>query len=142
MKWYEINHKRFVLEYIKIKNKYPDFLLHKINDDLVWDGEVKFFNNMPLKIRIVLEDSYPVVAPKIFPIDSNIPKEQWGHEWHKWEEGNICYVNPKDWSQKYYLVEIIDKVKVWNFNFFCYKNELVPQMPDVGLAFNADEGDI
>lgn len=144
MKWYEADKKRLVLEYEKVKSKYPQFKLGIYEGCLAWEGEIHFDSEdkdfIPLKVRIIYDDSYPISPPKVFPIEPKIPDNLWGHEWHRWEEGNICYVNPKNWSINYYTVDVISKVQTWYINFLLYAFKKIDKMPDVGIATISDKG--
>ncbi len=138
MYWFEADKRRFVLEYIKVNNKYPDFILNIEDDEVIYKGEVNLLPQgvtaPPLEIQIICKDSYPVTEPKIYPLCPNIPKECYGHNWHRWKDGKICFIHPKMWTINYFLVEAIEKVEIWYFNFLAYVNNLIEDMPDEGLA--------
>ena len=147
MKWYDSDKKRFVLEYEKIKAKYPQLKLAIYKDCISWEGVIHFDPKhnedkefISLKVRIVCDDSYPIKAPKVFPIEPEIPEELWGHKWHRWKDGNICYVNPKDWNIDYYVVDVVSKVHAWFVNFLLYTFKIIDKMPDVGMADILEEG--
>ncbi len=138
MKWYEVDKKRLVIEYERVKRKYPQFNLLYFENGLAWEGTIYLDSDdneyVPLKIRIIYDVTYPVKAPKVFPIEPEIPEELWGHEWHKWKEGNICYINPKKWNINYYTVDIIEKIEMWYRNFLLLLFGKIKEMPDIGFA--------
>jgi hypothetical protein len=138
MKWFEIDKKRVLMEYIRVKNKYPIFELYIHGECLAWKGEVNLIpidvESPPLKIRIIYSEGYPVVAPSVEPIEPSIPDSFRGHEWHRWMDGDICYVRPKYWILNYDAADIISKVETWYFNYLAYKSKLIDKMPEVGIA--------
>ncbi|MEW6663005.1 MAG: hypothetical protein ACOY9Y_01150 [Bacillota bacterium] len=145
MKWYEIDKPRVVWEYEKIRSKYPSFKLNKYEQKLAWEGEVNVIpaglQEPPLQIRVICPEGYPVRPPDVFPISPEIPKEMWGHKWHRWEVGKLCFVNPSDWCVGYNIAEVIEKIEMWYFNFLAFKNGLIDKMPDVGWANVEVKGD-
>ena len=136
MKWYEIDKKRLVLEYLKMKEKYPQLELKIIENQLQWEGEINSCGNISLVgiIRVEYKDSFPFIPPRVYFIKPQIPAHLWGHKWHRWEDGRICFVNPDKWSMNYYAVDIVDKVVQWYTNFILYITKQIEKMPDVGIA--------
>jgi len=138
MKWHELDKTRLVLEFERIKKFYPSFQICKDEDNIAWEGAVSLIpegiNEPPLRIRIILGEGFPVVAPKIKPISPEIPEEVWGHQWHRWEDGYLCYVKPHLWKVVYHITDIIEKAEMWYFNYLAYKHKLVDKMPDSGFA--------
>lgn len=138
MEWYEIDKKRVVMEYIQVKIKYPMFQLYIREKKLIWEGEVNLIpqsiKSPPLKVRIVYPEGYPAVAPYVEPIEPHIPEAFCGHEWHRWYDGEICYLKPIYWIINYEVVDVISKVEIWYYNYLAYKNNLIDKMPDVGIA--------
>lgn len=138
MNWYEFDKNRVVLEYLKMQSKYPKFILCKYEGKLAWEGEVNLIPEgieaMPLKVRLIYTDGFPITAPKVYPLEPELPKEMWGHKWHRWEEGYLCYVQPKLWNMRYAAVDIVGKIEVWYFNFLAFSFKLIDKMPDEGMS--------
>ncbi|QOX63893.1 hypothetical protein FRZ06_11395 [Anoxybacterium hadale] len=138
MSWYDYDKTRVVLEYRLMYKKYPSYVLCKFEEKLAWEGEVTLIpegiDAEPMKVRLVYPEGYPVRPPKVYPLYPELPKELWGHEWHRWEGGYICHVQPKLWNVRYTAVDVIEKIHVWYFNYLAYVNKLIPKMPDEGIA--------
>lgn len=144
MNWYEFDKKRVVLEYQKMQRKYPKFTLCKYEGKLAWEGEVDLIpesvNGIPLKVRLIYPDGFPIRPPKVYPIEPDLPKELWGHKWHRWEDGNICYVSPTLWDMRFTAVEVVEKIEIWYFNFWAFISGLIDKMPDKGIADVSTKG--
>lgn len=138
MKWYEFDKSRVVLEYLEMKRKYPGFDICIYEDKLAWEGYVNLIPEgvvaVPLKVRLIYPDGYPIKPPNVYPIEPELPDDFWGHEWHRWQDGKLCYIQPKLWNMQYPAVDIVEKIEIWYFNFLAYEFKLIDKMPDVGIA--------
>ncbi|MDW7669381.1 MAG: hypothetical protein SCJ93_11200 [Bacillota bacterium] len=138
MEWYQLDKSRIVLEYLRVTKSYPDFKLIKIDKNIAWEGKVndipEGLTEPPLKIRLIYPDSYPAAPLKVQPIEPEFPDDLWGHDWHRWKEGYLCYIRPKSWEITYTAADVIDKIRIWYFNFLAYKSKMVEKMPDIGKA--------
>lgn len=138
MNWYEFDKNRVVLEYQKMQRKYPNFIFCKYEGKLAWEGEVNLIPEgveaVPLKVRLIYPNGFPIISPKVYPLEPELPKEMWGHKWHKWEDGNLCYLQPKLWNVQYTTVDVVDKIEIWYFNFLALLFKLIDKMPDEGRA--------
>ena len=138
MNWYEFDKNRVVLEYQKMQSKYPNFIICKYEGKLAWEGEVNLIPEgieaVPLKVRLIYPDGFPIIPPKVYPLEPELPKEMWGHKWHRWEDGNLCYLQPKLWNVRYTTVDVVEKIEIWYFNFLAFLFKLIDKMPDEGMA--------
>ena len=128
MRWYEVDKKRVIVEAQKIRNKYPEFKI-KMHDNLLsWEGSIALnvggTKCLPIKVKIVCEDSYPIIAPSVFPVDNALPDELVGHKWHRYTAGQICYVKPSLWDPHYYIIDIIEKLQIWYEKFVLYHMQI------------------
>lgn len=146
MYWYEFDKSRVVLECQKMQDKFPKFILSKYERKLAWEGEVNAIPEgveaVPLRIRLIYSDAFPIVPPKVYPIEPELPKDDWGHQWHRWQAGNLCYIEPTLWHMNYTAVDIIEKIEIWYFNFLAYKFGKIDMMPDTGMANIPIEGGV
>lgn len=82
MNWYEFDKNRVVLEYQKMQSKYPNFIICKYEGKLAWEGEVNLIPEgieaVPLKVRLIYPDGFPIIPPKVYPLEPELPKEMWG----------------------------------------------------------------
>jgi hypothetical protein len=136
--WFESDRNRVVREYRLVNSAYPDFELKFAEGSLVWEGQTTEYpasvDAPPLRFRVEYPNGFPVAAIRVFPISPALPPEEWGHEWHRWEDGRVCIVKPNVWDISYTARDVIEKVADWYFNYLAYKNGLIPKMPDVGRA--------
>lgn len=145
MNWYELDKERLVLEYVSMQRKYPKFILCKYEDKLAWEGEVNLIpdsiETVPLKVRLIYPDGYPIQLPEVYPIDPVIPEELLGHKWHRWYDGKLCFGRPELWNVRYTAVDVIVKIEIWYFNYLAFKYGLIDKMPDEGIANIPKKGD-
>ena len=117
---------------------YPDFEMKIVNGLLVWEGQTTArppsVEAPPLRFRVEYPTGFPVAAIKVFPISPDLPSDEWGHQWHRWEDGRVCIVKPNLWDISYTARDVIEKVADWYFNYLAYKNGLISQMPERGRA--------
>jgi len=102
MKWYEVDKKRVVQECILVKTKYPTFTICKVKDNLSWEGLVNVIpeglTEPPLKVQVICPEGYPASPPNVYPVSPEIPEGMWGHKWHRWHDGKLCYIKPINWQ--------------------------------------------
>jgi ubiquitin-protein ligase len=146
-RWHQFDPQRLVLEYIRVKKKYPSFYLVDKEGELSWHGCVASVPTgievSPLRVRIDYPSSYPALPPSVDMLGSNISPEEVGHSWHRWPRtGSICYVRPRDWQVSTTCDEVISKVEDWYFNYVAKKAGLIAEMPDIGRAelLSMDQG--
>lgn len=140
--WYEADRARLVHESRLVRASYPDFELKLKDGRLVWQGSASDIPDgieaPPLCFRVEYPTGYPVAAIRVMPLSPDLPPEEWGHEWHRWEDGRICIVKPEKWDISYTARDVIEKVTDWYFNYLAYKHGLIAQMPDAGRAVIMD----
>jgi len=138
--WFESDRNRVIREYELVRLGYPDFELKFVEGLLVWEGQTtespRSVNAPPLRFRVEYPNGFPVAAIRVSPISPAIPAGEWGHEWHRWEDGRICIVKPILWDISYTARDVIEKVTDWYFNYLAYKNGLISEMPNAGRARN------
>jgi len=140
MTWYELDHSRLVLEYLRVLRKNPCCVLNRgSNSILYWTGEVRIevgrIKPDTLVYRVEYPEDFPASYPDVFVVEPELPIEEVGHTWHRWpRRGNICYVPPGHWQVGTTADEIISKLEDWYFNYIAFKNDLIEAMPDTGRA--------
>ena len=83
-------------------------------------------------MSVVVVPSATPVSQTLFSLNPILDSTDVGHEWHRWVEGNVCYIRPRDWNIATTVDQIIDKVTDWYHNYMAVKLGLVDRMPDVG----------
>lgn len=136
--WFEADRRRLVAEVEGVRKDFPDFKLLLKDGLLTWEGEtadippgIQF---VPMRMRLIYPAGFPAAPIRVFPLQSEIPAEAWGHKWHRWEDGAVCIGHPEDWDMSYTASDVIGKVGDWYFNFVALLYELISEMPDVGRA--------
>lgn len=141
--WFEADRRRVVQEYRLVRAAYPGFALKLAEGLLVWEGETSDtppgLEAPPLRFRVEYPTGFPVAPIRVLPVSPELPHTEWGHRWHRWEDGRICIVKPTRWNLSYTACDVIDKVVDWYFNYLAYKHGLITEMPDVGRAVLAGE---
>jgi len=136
--WFAADRNRLVHEYRLVHSAYPDLELKFVDGLLTWEGETAERPTSvaapPLRFRVEYPTGFPVAAIKVFPISPALPPDEWGHEWHRWEDGRVCIVKPNLWDISYTAYDVIEKVANWYFNYLAYKHGLITKMPDTGRA--------
>ena len=136
--WFEADRGRLVKEYRLVRGAYPDFSLRPFDGRLAWEGETSDIppgvEAEPLRFRVEYPFGFPVAAIRVMPISPEFPPEEWGHKWHRWEDGRICIVHPDRWDISYTARDVIEKVVDWYLNYLAFKHGLITEMPDVGRA--------
>jgi hypothetical protein len=137
MYWYDLFPDRLALEFSRITEAEPDFTLRKTATGLLyWEGAVSDVPNgtnaPPLSFTLWYFASFPATAPAVFSVQ--IAESEVGHDWHRYLNGAICYVQLSKWQIGTTADEIIQKVRDWYFNYVAKKHGLIDAMPDIGRA--------
>ena len=88
----------------------------------------------PLEISVIYPEAFPTRPPVVKVIRPALSPSEVGHQWHRWLEGNVCFIRPTEWSIATTADEVISKVSDWYFNYVAVKRGLIPTMPDSGRA--------
>jgi hypothetical protein len=138
MTWYELFPHRLVLETIRVRSSDSSFLLKRLGGTLYWEGRAleipEGAEAPPLHFLVVYPEAFPATPPGVEIISPELSSTEWGHEWHRWWNGNVCYVRPSRWQVSSSADEIIKKVGDWYFNYVAKKQGMITKMPDVGRA--------
>jgi hypothetical protein len=136
--WYHLFPHRLVLETMRVKTCGLPFVLKRLDDILYWEGRThtvpEGVDAPPLHFLVVYPEAFPAIPPNVEVVSPDLDPAEWGHEWHRWWDGNVCYVRPSRWQVSTTADEIIKKVEDWYFNYTAKKEGLIGKMPDVGKA--------
>jgi len=136
--WYQLSPGRLVLEWKRVKSLGRDFVLKRVLTSLYWECETFDVPGgvaaPPLKYLVLYPDAFPALPPHVEIQSPSISLEELGHDWHRWYNGNICYVRPSKWLVSTTADEVIMKIEDWYFNYTAKKAGLIDKMPDVGRA--------
>jgi hypothetical protein len=136
--WYELFPERLVLEVDRVHAYDKSLILKRFGTTLYWDCrsfEVPIgIHAPPLHFRIVYTEAFPAQCPSVLIVSPELSAFEWGHNWHRWEDGNVCYVRPVKWQVSTTADEIASKVRDWYFNYTAKKYKLIEHMPDLGRA--------
>lgn len=136
--WFNADPLRLVREYELVHSAYPEFQLGMKDGLLMWEGQTSAIpprvDSPPLIFRVEYPSGFPIAAIKVFPLSPALPPEEWGHDWHRWQDGRVCIVKPRLWDISYTARDVIAKVGDWYFNYLAYKHKLIAEMPNVGRA--------
>jgi len=136
--WFEADRRRLVSEFRLVRGAHPTFPLRLADGQLAWECETSDIPEgveaEPLRYRVEYPAGFPAAAIRVMPVSPALPPEDWGHEWHRWEDGRVCIVHPDRWNVSYTALDVIEKVSDWYFNYLALKHGLIEEMPDVGRA--------
>ncbi len=139
MTWYELDKARLVLEYSRVKARFAAFQLKRRTDNqLFWEGALNV--SLPcghaesIELQLIYPEAFPAKPPSVGIVRPLLDPAEVGHQWHRWREGNICFVHPRDWNIASTADEVIEKVGDWYFNYVAFKRGLISAMPLVGRA--------
>jgi hypothetical protein len=90
--------------------------------------------HVPAEVMIWYPEAFPAVHPDVFILSPEIPAAEFGHSWHRWKDGKICFVQPSHWNLATTADEVIEKIADWYFNYAAKKAGLIDEMPAVGRA--------
>lgn len=136
--WFEADRRRLVSEFRLVRGTHPAFPLGLADGQLAWECETSDVPDgveaEPLRFRVEYPAGFPAAAIRVMPISPALPPENWGHKWHRWEDGRVCIVHLDRWDVSYTALDVIEKVSDWYFNYLALKHDLIKEMPDVGRA--------
>src|SRR5258706_9029514 len=136
--WYDLFPHRLVLERIRVEASEPSFVLKRLRGALYWEGRAieipEGTDAPPLHFLVEYPEAFPASLPWVEIISPELSPTEWGHEWHRWWNGNVCYVRPSKWQISTTADEIIRKVRDWYFNYVAKKNSLGVRMPVAARA--------
>jgi ubiquitin-protein ligase len=138
MTWYELDKARLVLEFERVKARFSSFSLKRRGKQLFWEGQlcvnVGGVNADLLELQLTYPEAFPSKPPNVGIIKPVLDPSEVGHQWHRWNEGNICLVHPREWNIATTGDEVIEKTADWYFNYVALKRGLIAAMPDLGRA--------
>jgi hypothetical protein len=136
--WYELLPHRLVLETFRVNSCDESFVLKRLDRTLYWEGralDIPEGTDAPaLHFLVVYPEAFPAIPPEVEIVSPDLSPDEWGHEWHRWMNGDVCYVRPSKWQVSTTAEEVIKKVSDWYFNYVAKKNGLIAKMPDYGRA--------
>jgi hypothetical protein len=138
MTWYELDKARLVLEFERVKARFSGFSLKRRDKQLFWEGQldvsVAGVDAEPLELQLTYPEAFPAKAPSVGIIRPLLDPSEVGHQWHRWKEGHVCFVHPREWNIATTGDEVIGKTADWYFNYVALKRGLISAMPHLGRA--------
>jgi ubiquitin-protein ligase len=138
MTWYEMDPSRLVLEHLRVVRRYPSFKLYKKDSTLFWEGVVEVsvagLPVDPFRISVSYPDTFPIRPPRVTVLEPVLDPQHVGHDWHRYIDGSLCYVESKDWTIEPTADEVISKSVDWYYNYMAVARGLIDKMPDIGRA--------
>lgn len=100
------------------------------------EGLARFVNDRRLIVRVEYSQAYPMVEPKIWPIDPE--PDQIHRTWHAWHlngDGSLCVFQlASDWDGTATASEVIPKASGWFLEYLLMTAGRVEQMTVNGIA--------
>ena len=125
--WYESDSARLLIEKMAMDERFPSFILRKLNDGrLAWVGTLTTNNDNMYQILVVYPSNFPYAPPEVYPIEPAIQVlDPRGHRMlkHQYADGHLCLYYPADRSfgDKSTAATVVAVAAAW---FFCYEQWL------------------
>jgi hypothetical protein len=121
--WYEYDSMRLVIEKNAMQERYPGFVLRKLDDGrLAWIGKITTNNNNTYQIAVIYPYSFPNQPPEVYPIEPTIEVVDVGGQRykHQYRDGHLCLYYPADrtFSSNSTAATIVTVAAAW---FFAYE---------------------
>lgn len=98
-------------------------------------GLVELLGSQRLQLRVVYSQGYPMVEPKLVPLDPNPPADRRIlHSWHLNGDGSLCLLQSADaWTGRDTTAELVAKASGWFIEYLLMERGLIQAMTEEGL---------
>lgn len=144
--WIEAEPSRFSRELSRMKSTAPDLEW----DGTSWNGPAPewpfererpvgldaFLNGRRLLVRVQYSPAFPMVAPKVIPIDPEPdPMVRTQHDWHVNGDGSLCLLQTaEDWDGTGTASELVVKASGWFVEYLLMDAGLIERMTTDGIV--------
>lgn len=123
--WWQDNPGRLVKEKRVMRQRFPDFEIRELDDNLAWKGTLTSNNYNDYEVAIKYPPRYPnpSKAPKAFIVD---PRIEHTDTKHMWPDGHLCLFKPSDrdnrsWEKKSTAATVVSWTAAWIFAYERYQ---------------------
>lgn len=94
----------------------------------------------PLEVRIVCGHAYPMVEPRIYPLNVQLPTIALGWTtWHVAPDGSLCMLQESAaWDPRCPAADLVPKVSGWYLEYHLLRLGRIDAMTESGIVTNHD----
>jgi hypothetical protein len=98
-------------------------------------GLDELLGRLRLRLRVVYAQGYPMVEPKVFPLDPDPPRDRRIlHSWHLNGDGSLCLLqNAADWTGRDTAADLVAKASGWFIEYLLMERGLIETMTESGI---------
>lgn len=149
--WWQAEPQRLARDQREITASFPQLTWHE-TDAGVWTGRLPmwpFERQQPaglspllgghgLQVEIVYRQAYPMVPPRIFPVDPRPePMEHTQHRWHVNGDGSLCqFQTDTAWDPRDSVCDLIFKAAAWRVEYALMKAGALDEMTVHGIVID------
>ncbi|UFQ99828.1 hypothetical protein KBP30_00625 [Streptomyces sp. Go40/10] len=88
-----------------------------------------------LRLRLEYGHAYPMVAPRIFPLDPLPEPWEWTqHRWHVNGDASLCLLRDDIWTGRESVVDLLLKAAGWRIEYALMKHQTIEDMTGSGIV--------
>jgi ubiquitin-protein ligase len=110
--WYERDRERLKQEEHVMNEKFPQFSLYTVDDQLYWRGTLQSNNYNRYDVKIFYPQSYPYEPPEPFIVDPDVREY---NPPHAYKNGRLCVFEQTDgtWQRNSTMATMVGLVGAW-----------------------------
>lgn len=88
-----------------------------------------------LRLRVTYSQGYPMVEPKVFPLDPDPPRDRRVvHTWHLNGDGSLCLLQSADsWTGSETAADLVAKASGWFIEYLLRERGAIEAMTESGI---------
>ncbi|WGD38718.1 hypothetical protein [Streptomyces cathayae] len=88
-----------------------------------------------LRLRLAYSQAYPMVAPRIIPLDPLPAPFEWTqHIWHVNGDASLCLLQDDVWTGRETVVDLLLKAAGWRIEYALMKYQAIEEMTGSGIV--------
>jgi hypothetical protein len=98
-------------------------------------GLDELLNGRRLRLRVLYSQGYPMVEPKLFPLDPDPPRDRRiVHSWHLNGDGSLCLLLTADaWTGRETAADLVAKASGWFIEYLLRERGAISEMTESGI---------
>lgn len=147
--WWAAEPARFRRDQSEVTERFPDLIWHETGGGVwvgtlpLWpferpepEGLATLLDGRGLRVEVVYRQAYPMVPPRIFPIDPRPePLECTQHRWHVNGDGSLCqFQTHTAWDPRDSVCGLIAKAAAWRIEYALMKAGALDEMTLHGIV--------
>ncbi|SCG01829.1 MULTISPECIES: hypothetical protein [unclassified Streptomyces] len=146
--WWECEPRRLRRDQEEIPTRFPDLVF---SDEGAggWQGTLPrwpfdrpepacltgWIGESGLQLRLEYSQAYPMLAPRIFPLDPLPDPLEWTqHRWHVNGDASLCLLRDDIWTGRESAVDLLLKAAGWRIEYALMKHQVIEHMTGSGIV--------